>query len=162
MFADPCASCGAHSFVPTERQSNRTARVATLLKGNNAPHDTERAQLRTFLDGAQGDLAEYDDKMELLLKDMNDLREERDKLHSHIEDAQTVLHPIRTLSDDILHEIFAHCVPEWGALEQKLLNEPDSAYSSLNSSTAPWTLSQVCSGWRRVALSAPRLWSTII
>ncbi|KAF9028576.1 hypothetical protein BDZ89DRAFT_986655, partial [Hymenopellis radicata] len=152
MFADPC--------VPAERQPNRTTRVATLLKGNDAPHDAERAQLRTFLDGAQGDLAKYDEKLELLLKDVNTLREERDQLHSHIEDARTVLHPIRTLSDDILYEIFAHCFPEWPALERKLFNELwlNSKYSSLNSRNAPWTLSQVCSGWRRVALSAPRLW----
>ncbi|KAF9010948.1 hypothetical protein BDZ89DRAFT_1024372 [Hymenopellis radicata] len=154
MFADPC--------VPAERQPNRTTRVATLLKGNDAPHDAERAQLRTFLDGAQGDLAKYDEKLELLLKDVNTLREECDKLHSHIEDARTLLRPIRALSDDLLHEIFAHCVPEWGALGKKLLNEPDSKHSSLNSRNVPWTLSHVCRRWRRVALSAPRLWSTII
>ncbi|KAF8892382.1 hypothetical protein CPB85DRAFT_1230601 [Mucidula mucida] len=151
MLADPSTS---HSF-------DRTARVATLLNGNNAPHDTERAQLQTFLDEAKDNIANYDEKLELLLKDMNALREERDALQCDAQDAQTILHPIRTLSDDVLHEIFAHCVPEWGALEKELMDEPDLAYSSLNSKNAPWTLSHVCFRWRRVALSAPRLWSTI-
>ncbi|KAF9038933.1 hypothetical protein BDZ89DRAFT_1157001 [Hymenopellis radicata] len=153
MFADP---------VPGERQSNRTARVAMLLKGNNALHDVDSADLRAFLDGAPGRLAKYDEKMELLLKDVNDLHKERDEFQCRIQEARNLLHPVRTLSDDVLGEIFAHCFPEWEALERKLLSEPTTDYSSLNSSYAPWTLSQVCSRWRRVTLSTPRLWSTIM
>ncbi|KAF9011528.1 hypothetical protein BDZ89DRAFT_901706, partial [Hymenopellis radicata] len=130
------------------------ARVATLLNGNNALHDADRAELRAFLDGAKRDLVKYDAKM-------NALRKERDELQCRIQQARNLLHPIRTLDDDVLFEIFAHCLPEWPALERKLLTRPDTDYSSLNSKYAPWTLSQVCSQWRRVALSAPRLWSTI-
>ncbi|KAF8892384.1 hypothetical protein CPB85DRAFT_245019 [Mucidula mucida] len=153
MFADPC---GAHSFVRADEQANGIVRVAQLPNGNNAPHDMDREQLRAFLDEAQDDLAKHDEKMEMLLKDVVA------KIQRRIWDARNLLHPLRTLSDDVLHEIFTHCFLDREALEWKFCTEPDSDYSALNSKNVPWTLSQVCSSWRRVALSAPRLWSTII
>ncbi len=89
MFADPCTS------NPFD-----AARVAALINGNDAPHDAERAQMRAFLNEAQGNLANYEEKMELLRKDLNALREEHDVLHCDAQDARSILHPIRMLSDD--------------------------------------------------------------
>ncbi|KAK0243700.1 hypothetical protein EDD85DRAFT_805102 [Armillaria nabsnona] len=57
-----------------------------------------------------------------------------------------LLHLIRTLSDDILQEIFVHCGKEWDDFKTTL---------------PPWTISQVSRRWRCVAVSTSCLWSSI-
>ncbi|KAF9024251.1 hypothetical protein BDZ89DRAFT_1162324 [Hymenopellis radicata] len=51
---------------------------------------------------------------------MQSLVEEREKLQLHLDDARKLLHPVRSLPDDILREIFSHCVPRWADLAPQL------------------------------------------
>ncbi|KAJ6572864.1 hypothetical protein DFH09DRAFT_1460923 [Mycena vulgaris] len=57
---------------------------------------------------------------------------------------------IEQLPPENLAEIFMFCLPSgtWATYEP-------------NTEKAPWVLAQVCSHWRAVALSTPRLWRTI-
>lgn len=57
------------------------------------------------------------------------------------------------MPDDILREIFLSCIEE----DVDKINVP----SSLDPRGSPWCLAKVSSRWRAVALSFPRLWSTI-
>ncbi|EGO03124.1 hypothetical protein SERLA73DRAFT_70575 [Serpula lacrymans var. lacrymans S7.3] len=59
--------------------------------------------------------------------------------------------PIRRLPPEMLSKIFEHCLP----LEEKSqvsTNEPSISH-------APLLLGRVCSTWRAISLSTPRLWS---
>ncbi|KAF9042197.1 hypothetical protein BJ165DRAFT_1595496 [Panaeolus papilionaceus] len=59
-----------------------------------------------------------------------------------------ILAPIRRLSDDVLAEIFCHCIPTTRNARPFV-------------SEAPMVLTLVCKKWRRTALLTPRLWSTL-
>ncbi|KAF8650057.1 hypothetical protein AX16_005447, partial [Volvariella volvacea WC 439] len=56
--------------------------------------------------------------------------------------------PIRRLHDDMLREIFVRCLPI-------------DSYAFMKTSQAPLLLCRICSHWREVALTIPRLWSSI-
>ncbi|KAF9042201.1 hypothetical protein BJ165DRAFT_256472 [Panaeolus papilionaceus] len=59
-----------------------------------------------------------------------------------------ILAPIRRLSDDVLVEIFCHCIPTTRNARPFV-------------SEAPLLLTLVCKKWRTIAMSAPRLWTTL-
>lgn len=62
------------------------------------------------------------------------------------------LFPINRLSPDILAEIFTFCPPRLGEC---------SYLSTTSRLTAPLLLCNVCSSWRALAVSTPRLWQTL-
>lgn len=56
----------------------------------------------------------------------------------------------KRLPPEIVQEIFRHCIA---------FNYPDEPPSS---STAPLLLTQICSAWRKIALSTPFLWKNVV
>jgi len=56
----------------------------------------------------------------------------------------------KRLPPEIVQEIFRHCMA---------FNYPDETPSS---STAPLLLTQICSAWRKIALSTPDLWKNVV
>jgi hypothetical protein len=56
----------------------------------------------------------------------------------------------KRLPPEIVQEIFRHCMA---------FNYPDEPPSS---STAPLLLTQICSAWRKIALSTPDLWKNVV
>lgn len=54
--------------------------------------------------------------------------------------------PLLDLSPELVGEVFQHCLPE---------------QESFSPRDAPLVLTQVCSAWRAIALTTPRLWSNI-
>ncbi|KIY64861.1 hypothetical protein CYLTODRAFT_424837 [Cylindrobasidium torrendii FP15055 ss-10] len=71
---------------------------------------------------------------------------------------KTIRHPMRSLPDDVLGLIFAHCTP-W-CLADGIAEDSFPWYSSTDTSSPPWALSHVCRNWRAVVLSLPLLWAT--
>ena len=63
---------------------------------------------------------------------------------------QSAVSIVRRLPDDILRLIFSFVVEA----------VPD--HRRLDTNRGAWTLSQVCTRWRSIALSMPSLWSTIM
>ncbi|KAJ3506655.1 hypothetical protein NLJ89_g6750 [Agrocybe chaxingu] len=109
----------------------------------------------TILNAANGLLTEYDEELKMHLAELKKLQalvqgvQDRVKAtQQSIVDCQTVLSPARRLTDDVLGEIFYNCLPR-------------HRNSLILPSDAPLLLTQVCSSWRAVALSSPRLWSRL-
>ncbi len=84
---------------------------------------------------------------------LNALLDGQAKVTENLRAAQTLLHPIRSIPEDVLRHIFSFCVYE----VHDLLDEDDTP-NTLDSRKPPWTLSQVCRFWRRVSLSTASLW----
>ncbi|KAF9021573.1 hypothetical protein BDZ89DRAFT_957366, partial [Hymenopellis radicata] len=82
-------------------------RVEALLKTNEAPFDAEKAALRGVIRDAPRTLSQYDEQIAVLRGHLELLVQEREKLQMHVDDAKSLLHPARTLCDDILLEIFS-------------------------------------------------------
>ena len=76
------------------------------------------------------------------------LMEQRQALLTEIEGYHNLISPARRLPTDILQEIFLHTLP---TTHNALM---DLQY-------CPLLLTQICHGWRRIALSTPQLWSSI-
>ncbi|KAK0491929.1 hypothetical protein EDD18DRAFT_1109342 [Armillaria luteobubalina] len=67
----------------------------------------------------------------------------------HVEDAQSIVHPMRRVSDDVLEVIFQRCV---GIGLQ--------SYSGVG--WMPWILSHVCGRWRLLVRNSGRLWTRVL
>ncbi|KDR83081.1 hypothetical protein GALMADRAFT_56814, partial [Galerina marginata CBS 339.88] len=78
------------------------------------------------------------------LKELNPICE---TIQQSISDLSALI-SLRRLPTDILGEIFLHCLPTY--------RNP-----TLSALEAPMVLTRVCSLWRSVALSSPRLWARL-
>ncbi|KAF9029377.1 hypothetical protein BDZ89DRAFT_906349, partial [Hymenopellis radicata] len=89
----------------------------------------------------------------LARKMLDNLVRARSQAESHLADAKSVIHPMRSLPYDVVSEIFSQCVPTW--------TMDDVSTQSLDPRLAPWTLTRVCFRWRHIALLLPNLWTYI-
>ncbi|KAK0214320.1 hypothetical protein IW262DRAFT_1440768 [Armillaria fumosa] len=154
---DSCGFCGIES-VP-DQQALRSARVAELLRQNGPPLDAEKpALLATIADGPTR-LADLEKMIAEAQQVLGDLLRERELVKVQLADAKILLHPLRSLSDDIFREIFSWCVPNWVDIRT---SPGYLSAESLCPQRPPWTLTRVSHRWRDVALSSPRLWCTVI
>lgn len=83
----------------------------------------------------------------------------RPSLEESISNLRTVLHPIRSIPDEMLSEVFGWCMPR--AYDSTLKSFASLQGDSLAPGSPPWTLSQVSRRWRAITLSHPRLWSVV-
>lgn len=71
-----------------------------------------------------------------------------DDLVQHIDQHRALTSPIRRIPQEILQEIFIHCLPT-------------NRNAIMSAREAPLTLGRVCSSWRSISISTPRLWTTV-
>lgn len=92
-------------------------------------------------------MKETEKALELLEQQIDDMHKKL-KGHESLSIYEAILSPARMITIDILHHIFYHCIPT-------------QRHPIMSSYEAPMVLTQVCSTWRAVAFSSPRLWSKI-
>ncbi|KAF9001655.1 hypothetical protein BDZ89DRAFT_670908 [Hymenopellis radicata] len=121
------------------------------LFSHNAPPNTDEALLirHTSFDDAPL-LASLEEQIAYHTRELARATLARDSILAHPDHVKSLLHPIRSLPEDILLAIFMLCT-------QGHTVPPDS----LGIYWAPWVLSQVCRRWRFIALSLPRLWTRL-
>ena len=115
---------------------------------NYVPSDTERRDIFCLLQEPQARLAKMNDEIERMQTALEEMKRQRDELSQYIDHYRALTSPIRRLPKEILLEIFVHCLPK-----------EHNAYMS--SHEAPLLLGRICSSWRSISQSAPRLWTTI-
>ncbi|KIM41989.1 hypothetical protein M413DRAFT_71267, partial [Hebeloma cylindrosporum] len=77
------------------------------------------------------------------------LEARREQVQKSIDLYNVILSPARRLPPDILREVFYHCL------------STGQTYPILSAKEAPMLLTRVCSLWRSVALSSPRIWTRL-
>ena len=101
-----------------------------------------------FLLMPQAQLAELQAKImeqEVILQKLKaQCKDLRDNINAH----RAIISLIRRLPDDILREIFVYCLPP-------------NRTAGMCATEPPLLLAHVCGRWRRVAMSTPRLWSSL-
>ena len=115
---------------------------------NYVTSDTERREIFCILQEPQARLAKMNDEIKRMQAALEEMKRQRDELSQYIDHYHALTSPIRRLPKEILLEIFVHCLPK-----------EHNAYMS--SHEAPLLLGRICSSWRSISLSAPRLWTTI-
>ncbi|KAJ7442977.1 hypothetical protein FB451DRAFT_1376808 [Mycena latifolia] len=118
------------------------------LGTNYCPQDEEIAQIQTFLIEPTLRLKRLDDEIDVLQKALDKLAEERTGISAYVDAHKALISPVRRLPLDIIQEIFTACLP----------THRNCVTSALE---APVLLGCICSSWRSISLSTPRLWSRL-
>lgn len=114
--------------------------------GTNKPlSHLESRIVRAFIERAQERLARWLDDRDPL--DLHDMSRVALRLQEYISQHQALLSPLRRFPPEVLSEIFLHLTPEYN--------------SDITDADLPIFLGGICDYWRQVALSTPRLWSTV-
>ncbi|KAJ7248624.1 hypothetical protein B0H12DRAFT_1123490 [Mycena haematopus] len=121
---------------------------ASQLGTNYCPQDEELVQLRGFLIEPCMRLKRLEDDIAVLQKAIDKLTEERDTVAAFVEAHKALISPLRRLPLDIIEELFMACLPT-------------NRNCVMSATEAPVILGRICSSWRTISLSTPRLWSRL-
>ncbi|KAF7376643.1 hypothetical protein MSAN_00081100 [Mycena sanguinolenta] len=121
---------------------------ALQLGTNYCPRDAEAAQIKAFLVEPCLRLKNLDGEIAVLRQTLDKLAEERDNLKAYVEAHKALISPIRRLPLDILGAIFTACLPT-------------HRNCVMSAQEAPVILGWICSSWRSISLSMPKLWSRL-
>ncbi|TFK33712.1 hypothetical protein BDQ12DRAFT_404407 [Crucibulum laeve] len=117
------------------------------LRSNNVPSGEEKELILRHIADAEVDLVSFNDKVMEAYRILRELQSQRQNIISYIEAQRSLFSQIRTIPDEILVEIFLAC--------------SHSISIAAGPIGFPWNLTQVCSRWRRIALSCTPLWSDL-
>jgi len=119
-----------------------------LLRNNDIPSESTIREITESLKSPLNELQEIDTAIQRLCELLEGLKIKRQNIQKRIDDYNFILSPVRRLPPDVLHEIFFHCLPT-------------HRNPIMESSESPVLLTRICSSWRVIALSSPRIWSKI-
>ncbi|KAF9038997.1 hypothetical protein BDZ89DRAFT_1061140 [Hymenopellis radicata] len=106
----PCPTCAFLSLQPDDPAIKRTARVEQLLRRNHPPLEAELADFRLVVEKSPGIIHDLDQKIVQAKELMDLLVRARAQAESHLADAKSLLHPMRSLPNELVAEIFSHCI----------------------------------------------------
>ncbi|KAF8196783.1 hypothetical protein K438DRAFT_1825544 [Mycena galopus ATCC 62051] len=118
------------------------------LGTNYSPSDDEVVEIKSLLAEPTHRLKELDDKIAEMQKAIDKLAEERDGIEAYVQSHKALISPTRRLPPDIIQEIFIACLPT-------------HRNCVISASEAPILLGRICSSWRALSLSTPRLWCSL-
>ncbi|KAJ7677617.1 hypothetical protein B0H17DRAFT_863759, partial [Mycena rosella] len=118
---------------------------ASKLGTNYCPEDEEIAEINALLVEPAQRLKCLDDEITDLHSALDSLREERGSLGAYVGAHKALISPARRLPLDIIQEIFLACIPTHRNCVMSFIE-------------APVLLGRICSSWRTISLSTPRLW----
>ncbi|KAJ7508751.1 hypothetical protein B0H11DRAFT_1962453 [Mycena galericulata] len=119
-----------------------------ILHTNAVPTDAECKHIRDLLEDPRKELTKLTEEIHRLQSLIDEVSKKRDELNDFVEAHLALVSPARRLPDDVVRGIFTASLPSLG----------NAAFTRHES---PLLLCQICSAWRSVALSTPRLWASI-
>ncbi|KAF9030529.1 hypothetical protein BDZ89DRAFT_1064539 [Hymenopellis radicata] len=123
-------------------------RFQHLAEVNTPPNHRETSELRSIISKSDNQLSDLHKILAEAKQTVKSIKQHVDDVTFVLKSAKKITHPLRSVPNEILCLIFAQCV-DYDA----------RARNSLYTDQAPWTLSYVCSRWRRLVLSFPSLWT---
>jgi len=114
--------------------------LTELLRNNELPLESQLQETRQLRSRANEDLLHIDTEIQRLMA-------KREQVQRSLDIYNIILSPARRLLPDILREIFCYCIGR--------------TYPLLSATEAPMVLTRVCSLWRSVAFSSPRIWTRL-
>ncbi|KAJ7646462.1 hypothetical protein FB45DRAFT_890525, partial [Roridomyces roridus] len=119
----------------------------TRFGTNYCPTDEEIVAIQSLIIGPSLRVHALDDEIAALHQKLDALKEERDGVIAYVESHKALLSPVRRLPLDIVQEIFVTCLPDRNCV--------------MSATEAPMLLGRICSSWRAISLSTPRIWSKL-
>lgn len=124
------------------------SRFSNLLSTNYIPSKHEIDEIHNLLTDPINQLTQLDTEIARLQNIIDQLSLKRTQLHIDVVNHKALTTPMRRIPQELLQEIFIHCLPT-------------HHNAIMSSREAPLLLGLVCSQWRSVSRSTPRLWSSI-
>ncbi|KAJ7766035.1 hypothetical protein B0H16DRAFT_1717277 [Mycena metata] len=112
------------------------------------PSETDRRIIHKLVSDGRQQARQVAFDIIRLREQLEELLERAHELDEFVDSHVALISPTRTLPEDILGAILVECLPSIGD-------------AGMASSESPVLLCQICSVWRRVALSTPRLWAAL-
>ncbi|KAF7358044.1 hypothetical protein MVEN_00851600 [Mycena venus] len=108
---------------------------------NYIPSDAEIERIRAHLVPHEGELTRLESLIHVLIA-------QRDQIRDYIKPHRALISHPRRMPREIVEEIFHHCVP----IRHNAV---------MRSAEAPLLLGRICSSWRSITFSTPRLWASL-
>ncbi|KAJ7502552.1 hypothetical protein B0H11DRAFT_1989085 [Mycena galericulata] len=124
------------------------AQFSLKLGTNFCPNDREVLEIQALLIAPSSRLKRLDDEIADLQKAIDKLVEQRNSVRVYVDSHRALLSPARRLPIDVIREIFMACIPT-------------HRNCVMSAREAPILLGRICSSWRTISLSTPRLWSRL-
>ncbi|KAJ6468666.1 hypothetical protein C8R47DRAFT_1151286 [Mycena vitilis] len=118
------------------------------LASNYCPTDQELLEIQALLVGPTLQMKRLDKEIACLQKTIDRLAGERDELTAFVHAHKALTSPVRRLPLDIVQEIFIACLPT-------------HRNCVMSASEVPVLLGRICSSWRAISISTPRLWASL-
>ena len=118
------------------------------LETDYIPRDSEVDQVKDFLEShliRREVLATEIAEAKMIV---DSLKEGRMCLQNAIDAHWAIVHPVRRVPKDVWQKIFIYCLPT-------------THLPVMSATEMPLVLTQVCTLWRNIALSSPKLWSSL-
>ncbi|KAJ7467056.1 hypothetical protein FB451DRAFT_1484062 [Mycena latifolia] len=125
-----------------------TSPFAPKLGTNYCPEDGEIAEIIDLLVEPTHQLERLDGEIADMQNAIDKLKQQRESLVAYVEGHKALISPVRRLPLDIIQEIFMACLPT-------------HRNCVMSASEAPVLLGRICSSWRAISLSTPRLWARL-
>ncbi|KAJ7359281.1 hypothetical protein DFH08DRAFT_845605 [Mycena albidolilacea] len=117
------------------------SRFSHHFNTNYVPSDEEIECIRTDLVSHTQELVRIDERI-------RELSAQRDQIQAYIDSHKALISHSRRLPVDILREIFVACLPA-------------DRNAVMSAREAPLLLGRICSAWRSIVLTTPRLWASL-
>lgn len=153
---DPIVLCDAcnHEFAPPRAYPSLKKHS---LHSNYQPDESNASTIFATLSEIEQDLERYQDEMDRLQDLMDQLEYDRNRLQKYQNQYTYFVGSIRRIPVEIWSDIFYSCCEDEA-------NALESGEATMLTSVIPLTamqLSHVCSRWRQIFTSTPKLWSII-
>ena len=122
--------------------------LSKYLVNNNPPSEEEIIEVEKIKAGPVYELQATDALIFDVQRTLNSLLEKRNALQSSVDRCNSIISLVRRVPVELWRDIFAYCLFTH--------RNPTISYSE-----APLLLTHVCSLWRSIALTTPRLWTRI-
>ncbi|KAJ7034531.1 hypothetical protein C8F04DRAFT_1101292 [Mycena alexandri] len=144
-FTNPLTPPEPENFVaPAAEVSPFSSKLGT----NYSPSDEEVVEIRNHLADPLSKMMILHSRINELQYGEGNLYQQLHAIHTYVEAHTALLAPVRRLPRDIIQEIFVACLPE-------------NRNCVMSAQEAPVLLGRVCSSWRTISLSTPRLWARL-
>ncbi|TDL23842.1 hypothetical protein BD410DRAFT_787137 [Rickenella mellea] len=124
--------------------------IRHLLNTTRVPTAAEADTVRQIIEESYGELSKLRNQVDAFRNKLSNLLAKCELLEKRIEVHEAIVAPIRRLPQEVLSEIFLHCLPS-----------RDNDLNIFPFKEAPLLLCRVCSYWRVIARRTPPLWSTL-
>ncbi|KAL0572667.1 hypothetical protein V5O48_009291 [Marasmius crinis-equi] len=157
---DQVAQCDSCKFTPNFRYE---AVTRDRFRSEYSLPDATRSQMASWVEDEEKDVERYALEIARVKGILWKLEEEKQELEEKIRQRRCFLSIVRRVPGDIWVDIFGHCVRDAHrdiTLQPDLKDEAHRGRYQLCFAT-PYRLSAICSLWRDLVVSSPRMWSYV-